>query len=533
VRYAIGATDAHVFGFPPSPLWIVNAVTVATPHGGIYGAYRTGATLNNNTNGVELDDMNPGSTFMNTIAGYNAPQGYGGTHWALLGASDGGYDANDETTVPAGFTTDGGNQVSYITGLDGDGVVPSDSQMAMTANYKVLYGVKNKYTVADKAAQYEHETGMGCFTYPLPLASPERVCFNGANGGYYLNDTSTASTTAWMCSGCSGTPVTTPVGTTRSLVTIAAQLQVAAPPALPTQSIVLRSAANDKYVTAEIGYASTDPLYGMLRARADVKGAWEAWTEVKLPGGNVALKNNANGLYVSAELGYTGSDYAVLRARSAAIGPFELFNLFSNSDGTFSLQSTDIGNQEYVSAELGYTGPHYGELRARSASTGPWERFNSSTAAPAAEQLGAPDFNGYCQATGQGSVSLVNNTAYGWACSANNGTGDDAQAVCVWTYGSSYMTNRIGNFNDPNSWQCWRSMHGELGSLNWNTYCQDLGYSGAQDVGLNDAYTWTCANSGGVALDSQSACSALYPGYSPPISRFQNFYDKNSWQCWG
>ena len=74
VRYAIGATDAHIFGFPPGPLWIVNAVTVATPHGGIYGAYRTGATMNSNTNGVELDDMNAGSAFMNTIGSYQAPR---------------------------------------------------------------------------------------------------------------------------------------------------------------------------------------------------------------------------------------------------------------------------------------------------------------------------------------------------------------------------------------------------------------------------------------------------------------------------
>jgi len=67
IRYALGATDAGVFGFPPSPLWVSNVVTVATPHTGIYGAYRTAAQQNNSTNGVELDDMNPGSAFMTTI----------------------------------------------------------------------------------------------------------------------------------------------------------------------------------------------------------------------------------------------------------------------------------------------------------------------------------------------------------------------------------------------------------------------------------------------------------------------------------
>lgn len=530
LRYALGATDAGVFGFPPHPLWVVNAVTVATPHGGIGGPYHLFASLNNNTNGVELDDMNPGSTFMNTIAAYQAPQGYLGTHWALMGASDGQYDSN-QLPVNPGFTTDGGNQVSFITGFDGDGVVASDSQLAMTANYKVLYGVQDAYTLGDKTAQYEHETGMGCFG-PYPVVLPEKVCFNGANGGYYLNDTSTATTTAWTCSGCAGTPGTS-MTTTRSLVTIANQLQAVAPPALPARSIVLRSNASNKFVSAELGYATTSPLYGMLRARADVRGPWESWTEVELPSGNVALRNDANGLYVSAELGYTGSDYAMLRARASTIGEWEMFTVIANSDGTFSLESASNGNNDYVSAELGYTGPHYGELRARASAIGPWEKFNSSTAPSVTEQLGAPDWNGYCAANGRGTATLVLNNAYGWFCSADS-AGLDGQAVCAWTYSSSNVANRIGNFSDPNSWQCWRSMNGELGTLNWNTYCQDLGYPGAQDRGLNDAYTWTCQNSGNVNLDAQAACNTLYPAFAPlTVNRFQNFYDKNSWQCWG
>lgn len=72
-------------------------------------------------------------------------------------------------------------------------------------------------------------------------------------------------------------------------------------------------------------------------------------------------------------------------------------------------------------------------------------------------ELGMPDFNGYCSATGQGTARLVSQNAYGWRCSADNGTGDDANAVCAWTYrySSSRVTNRFQDFYDPNSWQCW------------------------------------------------------------------------------
>jgi hypothetical protein len=48
--------------------------------------------------------------------------------------------------------------------------------------------------------------------------------------------------------------------------------------------------------------------------------------------------------------------------------------------------------------------------------------------------FGAPDFAGYCQATGQGGVRLNANNAYGWQCTAASSLGDDATAVCAWTF---------------------------------------------------------------------------------------------------
>ena len=144
--------------------------------------------------------------------------------------------------------------------------------------------------------------------------------------------------------------------------------------------------------------------------------------------------------------------------------------------------------------------------------------------------LGQPNFDGYCQATGQGPVQLVSDNAYGWHCSADNGTGDDAKAVCDWTFGISDTTNRVSDFYDPNSWQCWRATR-ELGSVNFTAYCQAIGYPSAYYVNGRDAYGWYCTNDQN-ALDLQDACLKLF-GSSPPISRFQDFYDQNSWQCWG
>ncbi|MFL6118615.1 serine/threonine-protein kinase [Actinophytocola sp.] len=154
----------------------------------------------------------------------------------------------------------------------------------------------------------------------------------------------------------------------------------------------------------------------------------------------------------------------------------------------------------------------------------------SAVAAPKPrELLGAPDWDGYCSATGQGRAELKGLGAYSWHCSGDNGIGDDGDAVCDWTY-QTQTTNRIRNFNDPNSWECWRAT-AKLGPLDFNAYCVLLGHAGARYDGDGTAYGWHCIGDT-AGLDAQDACRQLY-GSDPPISRFQNFYDKDSWECWG
>lgn len=146
------------------------------------------------------------------------------------------------------------------------------------------------------------------------------------------------------------------------------------------------SAANNDYVSAEVGYTGND--YAMLRARSSTAGPLEKFEFCyDATQAYWYIVSDANGLFVSAEYGYTGNNYAMLRARSSAVGPWEKFNLscvngppVSPRIELLAIQSQITGN--WVSAEFGYTGNDYGMLRARASSVGPWEQFFNTTICP-------------------------------------------------------------------------------------------------------------------------------------------------------
>lgn len=148
-------------------------------------------------------------------------------------------------------------------------------------------------------------------------------------------------------------------------------------------------------------------------------------------------------------------------------------------------------------------------------------------------ELGAPDFAGYCKATGQGALTQTDKTAYGYHCTQPTSAGLDAEAVCQWTYKTTKVANRVASFADGSTWQCWAA-NGMLGTLDFDRYCKAKGYTGAVlDPNNNTAYGWSCAGkSSPGAVNTQDACQVLY-GSTPPISRFQSYYDPKSWQCWG
>jgi hypothetical protein len=146
--------------------------------------------------------------------------------------------------------------------------------------------------------------------------------------------------------------------------------------------------------------------------------------------------------------------------------------------------------------------------------------------------LGAPNWNGYCEATGQGPVTLVSaDYAYGWHCTNVTSLGDDANAVCAWTFNSppTQTTNTVTNFYDANSWQCW-SASTELTAPDWNGYCEAQGL-GTVVQKQNNAYGWYCTKSGN-GLDAGTVCAWTNGASTLVIGRFQDFYDPNTWQCW-
>lgn len=139
------------------------------------------------------------------------------------------------------------------------------------------------------------------------------------------------------------------------------------------QQVTLQSSRNNKYVSVEKNYTGSD--YAMLRARADAVGPWEdfrlcydpawAWNEF-------ALLATTNNRYVSAEFDYAGSNKGMLRARAATPGQWERF-LWNGAGNTSTLQFG--ASRLYVSAELDYTGGRQAMLRARATAPGPWEQF--------------------------------------------------------------------------------------------------------------------------------------------------------------
>jgi hypothetical protein len=104
---------------------------------------------------------------------------------------------------------------------------------------------------------------------------------------------------------------------------------------------LLRSDANHKYVSVELGYGTTSPYRGMLRARASSVGPWErfefCWRVQNNPG-YLAIRSLTNGKWVAAELGRTGKDYGMLRARSTSIGSWETFSGLTGLKNTTNLK---------------------------------------------------------------------------------------------------------------------------------------------------------------------------------------------------
>jgi hypothetical protein len=443
VRDAIGESGVNTW-YPPT-LDVRNVVTVATPHGGLYGSYLSNAQQNF-PKYQEVSDMTLGSTFMNMMATsqFQSPRGKFGTHWTLMGA--------DTPCNYLGTTT---QQIECFTNLhegywpSGDGVVQGESMMAMNADFKVLYGVADyglptfpyiQHT-GDSSTEYSHEAN-SCGTQTILNFIKKYGCLSYP---FYLNDGTPNSQTvkAWVCTSNCNTNIADMSGdgngtVYHSLAEIVTQLGPTSIP-LYTKPLVLRLNATSNYVSAELGY--TGSSYGMLRARSATQGSWETWTEAELPNGNIALLSNANNNFVSTELGYTGNTQNELRARSSTIGPWEIYQIKWLGTNTYALLSVVTG--KYVSVALNDTGSDYAMLQASTTSIGQSETFTDSTGTVGCTNYGTLTIG----PNGCSGFAVAGNaypgTDHGWY--AGGGVGLKGQEI--WTYGNGTVQDSTATYS--------------------------------------------------------------------------------------
>lgn len=74
-----------------------------------------------------------------------------------------------------------------------------------------------------------------------------------------------------------------------------------------------------------------------------------------------------------------------------------------------------------------------------------------------AAHLGGADLDGYCRSLGNQGVSLDGTDAYSWRCVQSDGShvGIDIGAACRFTWKDPGAIERLGNFFNPYSWECW------------------------------------------------------------------------------
>ncbi|GAA0463093.1 hypothetical protein Aca07nite_76080 [Actinoplanes capillaceus] len=138
------------------------------------------------------------------------------------------------------------------------------------------------------------------------------------------------------------------------------------------RNVTIRSAANGRYVSAEIGWDGAG--YGALRARATRVSPWERFTVCRdAYSGATWIRAQANNDFVSAELDYAGATYGLLRAQAQKVAGWERFYSNRPPGGTFSFYAR--ATRRWVSAEVTFRGRGYGSLRARATSVGAEETF--------------------------------------------------------------------------------------------------------------------------------------------------------------
>ncbi|MET8151218.1 hypothetical protein ACIBSW_21050 [Actinoplanes sp. NPDC049668] len=163
-----------------------------------------------------------------------------------------------------------------------------------------------------------------------------------------------------------------------------------------------------------------------------------------------------------------------------------------------------------------------------------------ATAGPAAastppRKLGGLDLGAYCRSLGNAGAVLAGPTAYDWHCAGADGGRSDLtfDAACRWTYATGDAVDRIGDFRDPASVECWLVSPAAV-APDFGNYCTSTGHSSAELVGTT-VYDWRCVrhSRGGptyFSIDVAAVCRKT-TGVAATVERFVNYYDARTWQC--
>jgi hypothetical protein len=113
------------------------------------------------------------------------------------------------------------------------------------------------------------------------------------------------------------------------------------------------------------------------------------------------------------------------------------------------------GSLVTLSVSLMAAPAHAGEATAGSP-----DQTNAATAqeTPAGEwPLGGVDMQGYCRSRGYSRADLQGATAYDWRCVDISGRRDQISMTdaCRWQYATTEVIDRVADFYNPYSWQCW------------------------------------------------------------------------------
>jgi hypothetical protein len=111
----------------------------------------------------------------------------------------------------------------------------------------------------------------------------------------------------------------------------------------------------------------------------------------------------------------------------------------------------------------------------------------------------------------------------------------DPQSACQWQYHQPDVIDRLADYYDPSSWQCYQHEKrlGPISADDLNAYCQYKHYTGVYPNG-GTAYNWFCHDQNGqrINIAITDVCQWHYSN-KQAFDRLVDFNRPDGWECWG